>query len=72
MGGTLREHTHRKPRRESDPVRFVMGLDQLLPHVVYWHNEHGICKGLVDDHQHNGYRPHRRVWQTVIHIACKR
>ena len=38
-----------------------MGLDQLLPHVVDRHDEHGVGKSLVDDHQHYGDRPHRRV-----------
>ena len=71
-GGVGREHTHRKARGEPDPVGLVMGLDQLLPHVVYWHDEHGISKGLVDNHQHNGHRPRRRLRQTVVHIACTR
>lgn len=48
-----------------------MGPDQLLPHVVHRHDEHGVGKGLVYDHQHNGDRPDGRVWQGVIDIACK-
>ena len=66
------EHTDRKAGRQPDPVGLVMGLDQLLPHVVYRHDEHGVGKGLVDDHQHNGHIPHSRRWQDVVHIACNK
>lgn len=71
-GGVPCEHTHREARKEPDPVGLVVGFDQLLPHVVHWHDEHGVCKGLVDDHQHNRHRPYRRLRQTVVHVACKR
>lgn len=62
--------TDREAGGEADPVGLVMGPDQLLPHVVHRHDEHGVGKALVDDHQHNGHRPHCCLGQAIIHITC--
>jgi len=48
-----------------------VGSDQLLPHVMHWHDEHAKCNTLVNDHQYDGHRSYWGVWQQVIHISCR-
>jgi len=48
-----------------------VGPDQLLPHVMHWHDEHAKCNTLVNDHQYNGHRSYWGSWQQVIHISCR-
>ena len=63
--------THRQTRGQANPAGFVMGSDQLLPHVMQRHDEHGVCKALVHDHQHNGHCSHSGAWQRIIYITCR-